>query len=613
MSRFYTCLCILGTLAMLGWHAYWSLKQGRMTPGFSQTFLLFAGALALPYVVALVLLARRDGRAGLRHAFGAALVNAIWVVPLAGVLLLLGGFALGNPDQLQQIAAIVTGALLQIMIVLVASIALWRGRAAAKGVPGVALSWQIALALPLIASGTALGYLKLQMRASDVRAEQALRNSHLAPETVKLLQGCLAAHKDTGYPAKLPPCPAVAARMDASSGYRFDYLPSVPDGGRSGAYMICAHPLVFRSSGFELVVADAAGLNHLASAEHATPDRPPTCASLLDVERAMALCAYDHAARNPAKGYPARLAEIAPCVAEQRTLLELGTDRITTEEGEPYAYVADAPDATGRVTRFRAYRLHGRGDRALWIDDQLRTNDEKKSLTAALVHALPAVAVPEQFEPGCSEGRATDCFLAGYEWERKAAQARLAPRDEAAQPLYATAIKAYARGCKLGDARSCSSMAHKIEQGIGAERDVAAAVQLFEKACALGEILGCRYAAEMHQTGRPAKRQTLQSPPIPTTPKADVPKNVPRAVEYHGRACEHDDLEEGYIAARLLAAGNGIEVDRTKSLALFSRACRDGMVLACTDAAALGGDQAADFQRRACALSDKVACGPGTK
>jgi TPR repeat protein len=229
------------------------------------------------------------------------------------------------------------------------------------------------------------------------------------------------------------------------------------------------------------------------------------------------------------------------------------------------------------------------------------------------VDALPAVAVPEKFEPGCSEGRATDCFLAGYEWERKAAQARLQPHDEAAQPLYATAIKAFARGCELGDARSCSSMANDIEHGIGAERDVAAAVQLFEKACALGEGLGCRHAANMHETGRRARLQTLQPQPIPTTPKADVPKNAPRAVEYHGRACEHDDPEACYIAARLLAAGEGIEVDRTKSLALFSRACRDGMVLACTDAAALGGDQAADFQRRACALSDKVACGPAAK
>ena len=610
MSRFYTRLCLLGTLAMLGWHAYWSIKQGRMTPGFGQSFLVFVGALALPYVVALVLLGRRDGRDGLRHALGAALVNSIWVLPLGAASLLFGAFALGNQDQVQQIAATVIAALLQILILLVASTALWRGRAHAKGGPDATRSWQLALALPVIASGTAFVYFNVQLRASEARAEQVMRNSRLAPETVKLLQGCLAAHKDTGYPAKLPPCPAVAARMDASSGYRFDYLPAVPDGGRSGAYLICAHPLAFRSSGFELVVADATGFYDVARAEQATPERPPTCASVLGVERAMALCAYDYAARNPAKGYPARLAEIAPCVSEQRTLREQGNDRITTEKGEPYAYVADAPDATGRVARFRAYRLHGPGGRALWIDDQLHTNEE---MFRRIVDPLPAVAAPEKFEPGCSEGRAADCYLTGEEWERKAHQAGHGPHDEAAQPLYATAIKAYARGCDLGDARSCSSMANKIQHGIGAERDVAAAVQLFEKACALGYGLGCRSAAEMHETGRQARLQTLQPQPIPATPKADVPKSVPRAVEYHGRACEHDDLEACYSAARLLAAGEGIEMDRAKSLALFLRACRDGMVPACTDAAALGGDQAADFQRRACALSDNVACGLAAK
>jgi len=324
----------------------------------------------------------------------------------------------------------------------------------------------------------------------------------------------------------------------------------------------------------------------------------------------MALCAYDYAARNPAQGYPARLAGIGPCVSEQRTLLEHGTDRITTEKGESYAYVGDASDATGRVNRFRAYRLHGPGDRALWIDDQLRTN---KYLFRREVDRRPAVAAPENYEPGCSEGRAADCYLAGEEWVRKAHQSGYSPHDEAAQPLYATAIKAYARGCELGDARSCTSLASEIQHGIGAERDVAAAAQLFEKACTLGYGPGCRYAAEMYESGSQARLQTLKPQPVPTTPKADVPRNVPRAVEYHGRACELDDPQACYIAARLLAAGEGIEVDRAKSLALFSRSCRDGMVLACTDAAALGGDQAADFQRRACALSDKVACGPAAK
>ena len=608
MNRTLATLLVLATLGAIGWYAYWVVPQTRMTPGSGRFVLLFFGGLALPYVISLGQLARGDGRDGLRFAFGAAAVNALWALPLGAVFVLFAGFTMGNRDQLQQVAAVALGALLQLLLLAVAGGGLWRGRAAAAP---AARAWGWAIAIPAFCVVASWIYFNWQTAAFRGTGELAMRNDHAAQETVKMLQDCLAAHRERGYPAKLDTCPDAAARTGGSSGHRFEYLPALPGAdGRISAYLLCAQPLRFRVTGFSVLVADGStifGAGGAGVPEHSPPDEPPTCASVLGIERAIAWCAYARAAREPATGYPRRLADIAPCVSARRTLREIGEDRLKTEEGH-YAYLADAPDANGRVARYRIYRLDLPPDSVIWMDELFRESKAKTGKEGPVTGRLPGQAAPERFEPGCAEGRGGDCFLAGYEWERKAFQAGGKGTDPPAAQFNQAAFKAFERGCELNDGRSCSSLGTEVQRGDHTERDVVRAAALFEKACMLGSQTGCRYAAEMYQSGRKARPEMLNPPPPPRVPKPDLPRDVARAVALYERACELGGREDCFVAARILAEGEGIAPDRERAFTLFAQICDDGMALACTRAAAVAPGRAQDYLRRACVLGEAHAC-----
>jgi TPR repeat protein len=606
MSRALAALLALGTVGAIGWHAYWSLPQARLTPGLARFFFAFSAGLALPYLVAVVLLARRRGRDGLRLAFASALVNAVWALPLAALLVLFGGFTMGNHDQEQQLLAVASAALLQLPLLAVAGAGLWRTRSPERG--SASAAWSLAFALPMLASLSSWLYADWEQRAFKARAERAARSDAAALEAVQALQGCLAAYQERGYPANLEACPDAAARMAEASGHRFEYLPSLADAsGRAGAFLLCAQPIEFRVTGSETVVADASGSFGAGVAAQAAPDAPPSCASVLGPERAIAYCAYARAASEPAKGYPARLAEIAPCVSARRTLRELGADRLTAEPGEQYAYLAAPPDASGRIARFRIYRFGLPGGNARWIDDQLRSSEAKTSESGPVVAGLPAAAAPERFAAGCAGGSGADCFVEGYEWQRRARQTGSGEREPSVAALREAALAAFERGCALDDARSCAWLATELEDAIGAERDVVRAAALYEKACALRDALGCHRAAEMYESGRKARPQTLPPPPA-VTRAADLPRDVARAVGLYARACDLGDADACFIAARLLAAGDGVEPDRGRAFALFARLCEDGMALACSRAADLEPARRSEYLRRACVLGGASEC-----
>ena len=606
MSRIFSSLLVLATLGMIGWYAYWVIPQTRMTPDSGRFVLLFFGGLALPYLVTLAQLARRDGRDGLRFALGAAAVNAVWAWPLGTLFVLLGGFTMGNRDQEQQLIAIALGALLQLPLLITAGGGLWRGRAQAAPAPR---AWLWAFAIPIMCVVASWVYFDWQLKTFKAISAQAERNDRAAQETVRMLQACLAAHRERGYPATLDACPEAVARTGEASGYRFDYRPALADAeGRSGAYLLCAQPLRFRATGFNVVVADGFIIFGAGVAAQSTPDAPPTCASVMGIERAIAWCAYERAAREPGRGYPPRLADIAPCVAERRKLLEIGDDRLKTERGEPYAYLADGPDAGGRVAHYRIYRLDAPGGRAIWMDELFRESKNKTEKSGPVVEGLPAEAVPERFEPGCAAGKGEDCFLAGYELQRKAHQSRVRETESPAAELNLAAVKAFERGCELDHARSCVWLGLAVDRGTHAERDVVRAATLYEKGCTLGDRSGCRYAADMHQTGRKARPQMLNPPPPPPVPKPDLPRDMARAIALYERACALDERDACFIAARLLAAGEGIAPDRGKAFTLFAKLCDDGMALACARAAALAPDRQLTYLRRACVFGEADAC-----
>lgn len=598
-SRTLAAFLALATLVAIGWYACRSLPQGRLTPGFRTFLLTFSSGLALPYLIALALLARHDGRDGLRLALATALVNAAWALPLGALLVLFGGFTMGNRDQIEQIAAVAGGALLQLPLLAVAYFGIRRistgERGTGTGEQRRSLSWLVAFVLPIAASGASWAYFQAQLVAIPARAERARANDRAARETIRLLQDCLASHREQGYPKSLEACPAALAPSGAASGYRFEYLPALPDADvRIGAYLICARPLRFRETGYEVMVADSAGTRGAGLGTDANADAPPTCASVLDAAQAIRHCAYAHAAREPARGYPARLADIASCVAEGRTLAAIGADVLTTEPGNAYAYLAEPPDESGRVTRFRVYLLRDRAGLLPWIDERGVARALPQDPSDAALDALPERAAPEGFARSCERERREDCFLAGYEWQRRARQTAQDARDPSVAPLQERALQAFEHGCALGDARSCEWLANGIEDGIGAAREPARALSLHERACDLADPEGCRSAAAIHErVPEGGSRQT---------------QGASRAVAFYQRACDLDDAEACFIAARLLAAGEGIEPDPPRALALFARLCDDGFAIACARAAALAPERQGEYRRRACVLGDADAC-----
>ena len=202
----------------------------------------------------------------------------------------------------------------------------------------------------------------------------------------------------------------------------------------------------------------------------ATLENPPTCASVLGADRAITWCAYAYAARDPSRGYPRRLADIAACVNGQRKVTEIGVDRLTDKE-ETYVYLADAPDSSGQIVRFRIYRLGLASRSALWIDDQLRLREKKQPASSSVIDGLPGHAVPERFAPGCNEGRREDCFVAGYEWQRKARQTGGDERSPVVVSMREEALKAFTHGCDMAPHQE---------------------MEFRHRACALGEAGECR-------------------------------------------------------------------------------------------------------------------------
>ncbi|MCC7486947.1 MAG: sel1 repeat family protein [Burkholderiales bacterium] len=609
MTRILAAVLALVTLATIGWYAYWVVPQTRLLPDSGRFVLLYFGALALPYCTVSALLAWRDGGAGLRLALGTALVNAVWALPLAAMAVLFGAFTLGNRDKEEQVIALALGALAQLPLAAVAAAGLRRAPARSAAGAAPATAWLLAFALPAAVAAASLVYYNWQAAAFKARSAQAAANARAAQETLKLLQSCLAGRRAGGYPARLDDCPEAAARMGDASGYRFTYLAALPAAdGRRAAYLVCAQPLRFRATGFDTIVADGTSLFGLGAGENRPPENPPTCASVLDPERAIAWCAWEYAAREETKGYPRRFADIAPCVVAQRRLRENGAERVAGENGEGYAYLSDSPDRTGRITRFRIYRLGLTDGAPAWMDHALARGPATQDGEDAVLRGLPEAAAPQRFEAGCAGGRGEECFLAGYEWRRKARQAGLREDQPPAARMNRSALAAFERGCTLDDARSCVSLARELARGLDAERDVIGAAGAYEKACELGRAEGCRHAAEMHESGRKARAEKPRSRSTARAARADLPRDAARAAALYGRACELGDRTACFIAARLLAAGEGIAPDREKAFGLYARVCDDGMAFACTRAATLSSAREQDYLRRGCVLGDADAC-----
>jgi len=94
----------------------------------------------------------------------------------------------------------------------------------------------------------------------------------------------------------------------------------------------------------------------------------------------------------------------------------------------------------------------------------------------------------------CNAGIGHACTLVGVKYEFGVA----APLDEA------KAVSFFERGCKLGSAEGCESLARYRFRGRGGPRDDRAALALLEPLCLEGRGSACSLAARVHLARRTA-------------------------------------------------------------------------------------------------------------
>lgn len=122
-----------------------------------------------------------------------------------------------------------------------------------------------------------------------------------------------------------------------------------------------------------------------------------------------------------------------------------------------------------------------------------------------------------------------------------------------------------AEECDHGIAFACMTLAARVERGgEGVPRDQPRAVVLHERACELKEAAACVSAARMHATG------------------AGVPPSRAKQVELLAVACALGDAFACSIPAKAYATGNGVVRDERRAHELWQRACAAGIESACT-------------------------------
>jgi len=120
-----------------------------------------------------------------------------------------------------------------------------------------------------------------------------------------------------------------------------------------------------------------------------------------------------------------------------------------------------------------------------------------------------------------------------------------------------------AEDCDRGIGFACTVVASRLERGDGAPRDLPRAVRLHERACELRDAAACVSAARMYASG------------------SGVPPSRSRQVELLGVACLLGDALACALPAKAFASGNGVARDEARARELWQRACAGGVESAC--------------------------------
>jgi hypothetical protein len=197
-----------------------------------------------------------------------------------------------------------------------------------------------------------------------------------------------------------------------------------------------------------------------------------------------------------------------------------------------------------------------------------------------------------EMEHSCLTGQGEACMQVG-------ALFRLG--DEGFPRDFAQAVRAYTRGCNLGDSGSCNNLGDALAYGEGVDRDLDRAVDAFDKACHLGEALGCANLGYRLERGLGVGRDAGRARALYrdacnvgssygclhlellTAQGGRGPRDVAASLARWSRACEEgkDGRACAFLGLLYDDGPDGLARDVPRSLAAMSRGCSLGEPRAC--------------------------------
>jgi TPR repeat protein len=165
------------------------------------------------------------------------------------------------------------------------------------------------------------------------------------------------------------------------------------------------------------------------------------------------------------------------------------------------------------------------------------------------------------------------------------------------------ALRAFERGCELGERVSCNELGDALEYGDGAPRDLERAAALFERSCRLGAPIGCANLGYLAEHGEgvardPARARALYGASCAAGETygcrhiemmaaqgaaGGMPRDPSAALAYFQRGCDvrRDARACAFLSLLYLDGPDGLARDLPKSARTLATACRLGYRAAC--------------------------------
>jgi hypothetical protein len=189
------------------------------------------------------------------------------------------------------------------------------------------------------------------------------------------------------------------------------------------------------------------------------------------------------------------------------------------------------------------------------------------------------------FDPEPDSARSRAAWARGCDLGHAPSCTKLGERDFTSSPTdYARAIPLLRRGCDGADGYGCALLASAYHEGRGVAVDETRSVQLYDSSCALGSARGCGEAMQAHDRAGETQRalelalrgcalddETSCYRVATWGDRTPLPPAVVAVLERRCAAQPTGSICYG-LGLRLIA-GAGLDADPTRGRAMFLRAC----------------------------------------